>query len=264
MRERQIEAMYRARFDERRHATEALDALLGEASAGRDTATRAWFVAVAHPRLPRTLDRLSLERARAIFRKAQSLTLIYAGRGGVHPLESVEVLNPRPGLRHWSAVSATSERSRWREAWASIHHDGSVSLTATIGAHRMSSGANFEGWQVQSSGIECAVADFMALIRTTADAIGGGEYDARVVIAWSGEHPLEILTVDNFGSSYSGVSTPLHVYTPVEVTVIADASDRPYHLQVHDLAQDCVNQGGVSTLQLIQPPSPEEGGTDEP
>ncbi|XMN05515.1 helix-turn-helix domain-containing protein [Streptomyces griseobrunneus] len=44
MKERQIEAMYRARFEERRHAREALDALFSEASAGRDFDTRAWLI----------------------------------------------------------------------------------------------------------------------------------------------------------------------------------------------------------------------------
>lgn len=54
MKERQIEAMYRARFDERRHATEALDNLFAEAAGGRDTDKRAWLIAVAHPRVPRS------------------------------------------------------------------------------------------------------------------------------------------------------------------------------------------------------------------
>jgi hypothetical protein len=52
MKERQIEAMYRARFDERRHATEALDKLFAEAAGGRDTDKRAWLIAVAHRRGP--------------------------------------------------------------------------------------------------------------------------------------------------------------------------------------------------------------------
>jgi predicted HTH transcriptional regulator len=59
MKERQIEAMYRARFNEHRHATEALDALYADASAGRDTGKRAWLIAVAHPRIPRLRDRLT-------------------------------------------------------------------------------------------------------------------------------------------------------------------------------------------------------------
>lgn len=37
MRERQVEAMYRARFEQRRHAAEALDTLYSEACAGRDS-----------------------------------------------------------------------------------------------------------------------------------------------------------------------------------------------------------------------------------
>ena len=56
MKERQIEAMYRARFNERRRATEAVDSLFAEAAEGRDTAERAWLIAVAHPRVPGALD----------------------------------------------------------------------------------------------------------------------------------------------------------------------------------------------------------------
>lgn len=60
MKERQIEAMYRARFDERRHATEALDSLYDEAAAGRDSDRGAWLIAVAHPRL---LEVISISRS---------------------------------------------------------------------------------------------------------------------------------------------------------------------------------------------------------
>ena len=40
MKERQIETMYRARFDERRRSGEMLDALFADAGAGRDTGVR--------------------------------------------------------------------------------------------------------------------------------------------------------------------------------------------------------------------------------
>ena len=73
MRERQIEAMYRTRFDERRHATEALDALFAEASAGRDSDKRAWLIAVAHPRIPRLRERLSRDQARDVLTKTEGL-----------------------------------------------------------------------------------------------------------------------------------------------------------------------------------------------
>lgn len=259
MKERQIEAMYRARFEERRHATEALDALFNEAAAGRDSDKRAWLIAVAHPRIPRFRERLTRDKARGALTKTVGLALTYAGRGGVHPLENVDRDNPRPGLRRWVAVNtATGERSLWKEAWMSIHHDGSVTVTTAVGGHRMSSDGYFDGWQVESAAIECAIADLMALVRTTAEATDNDEYDVRVGVEWTGEQPLTILTKDNFGYAYDGVSVPLHHYTPVETTVNAVEPDLDYFWHVHDLAQDCVNQGGISNVLMIQPPARDE------
>jgi hypothetical protein len=256
MKERQIEAMYRARFDERRHATDALDSLYREASAGRDTSARAWLIAVAHPRIPRSLERLSRDEVRSVLEQTARLALEYAprGRGGIHPLENVDRLNPRPGLRRWVAMNAaTSERSLWREAWASIHHDGSVTLAAAIGGHRVE-GGYAEGWQIDAASIECAVADLMALVRATAAASATTDYDIRIGIDWTGEHLLVIETVDRHGFRFNGTSIPIQIYTPVETTVTAAAADEEYLQQVHDLAQDCVNQGGISDLRLIKQP----------
>lgn len=259
MKERQIEAMYRARFEERRHATEALDLLYGEAVAGRDSDKRAWLIAVAHPRIPRFRDRLTREEARGVLTKTVGLALTYAGRRGVHPLENVDRDNPRPGLRRWVAVNAaTGERSVWREAWISIHHDGSVTVAAAVGGHRMSSDGYFEGWQVESVAVECAIADLLALARTAAETTGNDEYDVRLGIEWAGEQPLTILTKDNMGFTYDGVSAPLHRYTPVETTVNAGEPAADFFWHVHDFAQDCVNQGGVSNVLMIQPPARDE------
>ncbi|MCP2182202.1 AlbA family DNA-binding domain-containing protein [Prauserella alba] len=255
MKERQIEAMYRARFDERRHAAEALHNLFDEAASGRKSDERAWLIAVARPRVPRFHERLAREDARNVLTNAEKLALFYAGRGGVHPLENVDRLNPRPGLRRWVAVNtATGERSEWKEAWASLHHDGSATLAAAVGGHRTSGDSYSEGSQVQSTTIECCIADLMALVRATAHATGNDEYDVQVGIVWTGGEPLTILTTDNHGLPYDGVSTPLHRYTPVTTTVNAAASDLDYYWYVHDLAQDCVNQGGISNVHMIRPP----------
>lgn len=82
--------------------------------------------------------------------KTEKLALTYAGQDGIHPLESVDRSNPRPGLRRWVVVNtATGERSTWKEAWLSIHHDGSATLVAAVGGHPMTSGDYFEGSQVQ-------------------------------------------------------------------------------------------------------------------
>ena len=256
MKERQIEAMYRARFDERRHATEALDALFTEASAGRKTGKRAWLIAVAHPRIPRFRDRMTRDEARAVLSKTESLALTYAGSSGIHPVESVDRFNPRPGLRRWVAVNtATGERSGLKESWMSVHNDGSVTLATAIGGHRRSGDAYYEGWQLQSSAIECAIADVMGLIRATAEATGNDEYDVRIGINWTGEQPLTILTTDNHGFVDNRVSIPLHPYTPVETTVNATEPALDFHWHVHDLAQDCVNQGGISNVLMIRPPA---------
>jgi hypothetical protein len=113
MKERQIEAMYRARFDERRRATEVVDSLYAEAAAGRDTAKRAWLIAVAHPRIPGALVRLGGEDAQVIFKQAEKITLSYSNRDRMHPLENIDRLNPRPGLRRWVAPnSATGDSLR--------------------------------------------------------------------------------------------------------------------------------------------------------
>lgn len=263
MKERQIEAMYRARFDERRHATEALDALYAEASAGRDTCDRAWLIAVAHPRIPLFQERMTREVARKVLSKAEKVTLSFVRKRGVHPLNSVDRSNPRPGLRRWVAVnSATSQHSAWKEAWASVHHDGSVTLSAAIGGHPggrdWDSGLRyFEGWEVESTSIECAVADLLALLRCGAEATGADEYDVRVGIEWEGGHPLTILTQDTMDFTYRDVSTPLHRYSPVETTINAQSSEADFSRHVYDLAQDCVNQGGISNLLLIRPPAQE-------
>lgn len=258
MKEREIAAMYRARFDEQRRSNEAIDALSAEAATGRDTTNRAWLIAVAHPRIPGMLVRPPRGEAQAIFKQAELITLSYSNRNAVHPLENIDRFNPRPGLRRWIAPNtASGESSQWREAWASVHHDGSVTLACAVGGHRRSSGGNFEGQEVESRAIEAAVADFCALVRATATARHHGEYDVCIGVQWAGERPLTVLTVDGHGYPFSGVSTPLSSYTPVRSTINAVATDDEYHRQVFELGQDCVNQGGITYLHVISEPANE-------
>ncbi|MDT5154691.1 MAG: hypothetical protein QOI01_6424, partial [Mycobacterium sp.] len=51
MKERQIEAAYRLRFDERRNSTEAIDHLYNELTTITQVEARAWLIAVARPRV---------------------------------------------------------------------------------------------------------------------------------------------------------------------------------------------------------------------
>lgn len=130
MREGQIEAAYKARFDERRHSTEALNSLYEQAVAGKDTGDKAWLIAVAHPRIPRVSERPDRGDARVIWEKSRKTTFDFSFKGPVHPLERVAWLNPRPGLRRWVAPPEELKRDKWEEAWIETHHDSSVSVAA--------------------------------------------------------------------------------------------------------------------------------------
>ena len=259
MKERQIEAAYRARFDERRHAGEALANLYAEIAAGRDTRSHAWLIAVAHPRLPSTTTAPSREEARKMLQSAHDLAPHYADTSVTHAIQNLNINDPRPGLRRWNAVnSATDERNRWREAWAAIHHDGSVVLATAIGGARTTLDGYAPGNRIDSARIESSVADFMALVRTVSEARGTDAYESRVGINWTGDSPLIIHTADRFGGEFDTNSIPLARYTPVDVTVIADASELDYTRQVHGLAQDCINQGGISNVRLIAKPEDDD------
>jgi len=257
MKERQVEAMYRARFDERRRSAEVLDKLYAEAAAMRSADSPAWIVAVALPRLPSTLTkRPDQVVARMALEEADKNALVYVGRGSPHPLENVDRSNPRPGLRRWtSRPMIDGDSQRWKEAWISTHDGGSVSLTAAVGGHRRSSTEYNEDHVVESRDIEVAIADFMGLIREASERLALSEYEVKVGFEWNKTDRLEIWSTDGFLSSYTGSTIPLAQYTPVEVTIRADADATDFYWQVHDLALDCVNQGGIASVRTITPPS---------
>ena len=254
MKERQVEAQYRARFDERRHTTEALDNLYEEANTNWNSRERVWLITVAHPRLPATpASRQTQDSAREVLAEAVALAAVYAG-GGIHPITNVDRFNPRRGLRRWVARNtATSDTTKWKAAWMAIHDDGSVSLAAAVGGRRSGqSGENLGLHQVESAGVECAVTDFMALLRATSNSHGIGEYEVRIGLEWGGPKPLTMVSANTWGEEDV---TPLRRFSPITATVTADASALDFYWQVHDLAEDCVNQGGMAFVQMISPPA---------
>ncbi len=262
MKEREIEAAYRARFDERRRSTEALDSLYVETAAGRDTDQRAWLIAVAHPRVPGVLTRPSHDDARKIFEIAGNIALSYSQRRATHPLENLELHNPRPGLQRWTAPPSSMHKSwYWKQAWASVHHDGSAALAAAIGAYPTGPSSQFEGHEVAARTIEAAVADFTALIRAIAQTQGHSEYEVSVGIEWTGPRALMILTVDNSDQTYDGNSTPLGTFTRVQLTMNAAVADDAFHRQVYELAEYCINQGGITHLHEIKKPDDDPDST---
>jgi len=171
----------------------------------------------------------------------------------VRPLASVDRQNPRPGLRRWIAPNTmTGESTRWQEAWASIHFDGSVTLAAAVGAHPKRDGF-YEGWRISSMAIEAAVADLMGLIGAVGERIGAVDYEVRVGIEWTGTDPLVLHYKQHIDLDTEAGVIPIHHYTPVEATVEVRDSNEDYLQQVRLLALDAINQGGVTDLRLIKP-----------
>lgn len=256
MKERQVEAMYRARFDERRRSADVLDTLYLEAASMRSPDGPAWLIAVARPRLSMThTARLEQSDARLAFERAGINALVYVGRGRLHPLENADWNNPRPGLRRWTArPMVDGDLARWKEAWISIHEDGSVSLASAVGGHKRSSTEYNDDHVVESRDVEVAIADFMGLIREAGTRLGLGEYEVKVGFEWDAKERLQIWSTDRTGHSYSGGTIPLARYTPVDVSVQAQADATNFFQQVHDLSLDCVNQGGIAHVQMISPP----------
>lgn len=253
MKERQIEAAYRMRLEERRNATQALHNRYAEVVAGRDTSARAWLVSVARPRVMlTTITRWDRDEARSIFDNASRRALAYAEWQGIRPFQIVDILNPRPGLRGWVAArSQTAEGDpTWTEARASVHFDGSVTLVFGLGGLRNGRDSYLPGWQFDSAAVEGAVADFMGLVRIVGQHIGSVDYEVRLGIEWTGQEPMIMQTIDNFGHPYTDVSIPMHRFTPVEETVEVGTDDERFLHQVRILIQDCVNQGGITNLRI--------------
>jgi hypothetical protein len=132
----------------------------------------------------------------------------YANCRTLNALESIQSVNPRPGLRRWVApTTVVDKRDRWREAWASVHDDGSVALASAIGG-RTRRDADL-GNEVDAERSEIFVAEFMALLRAAAEYHGTGDYEVRVGIDWQGSERLLIVTVDELGWPLQAGSIPL-------------------------------------------------------
>jgi hypothetical protein len=136
-----------------------------------------------------------------------------------------------------------------KEVRLSVHFNGSVALAFALGGHRSGRDSHLPNWQFDSAVVEAAVADFMGLVLTMGLHVGSGEYEVRIGIEHGGPEQMIMQTADTHGFAFTDTSIPMHRFTPVEATVTA-ADDEQYFHQVRALIQDCVNQGGITSLRI--------------
>ncbi|MGL5861592.1 MAG: AlbA family DNA-binding domain-containing protein [Phycicoccus sp.] len=256
--ERLIESMYRQRFDTRRSDDQVLHGLYDELLAGRDTDQRAWLALIAHRRTPLLGRRLDHAQIVGVIRDAETRATAWVSKDGApHPLEAVDLGNPRRGMRRWVLAHAKDSTCSWYEAAMAVHDAGAVSLVCGIGGHLIGGPepGTLHGERIRSRHLEAAVSDAMALLRESSRATGiAGEYDVLLGIEWSGTERLVIETTDGRGHRFDHTSIPLARFTPIRSSVRLDADDDDYLAQVAQIALDAVNQGGVQGLQALPMP----------
>jgi len=251
MKERQIETAYRARFDERRHSADVLDRMHQDLAVVTEVEARAWLIAVGRPRVsPAAATRWDRSEAGRMIESASARSLTYARRTAVRPLEIVDRRNPRPGLRRQVAAGLPSNPS-WLDAQVSIHFDGAVSVAFALGGLRSGPDDYYPAWEFDSTAVEGAVADFMALVREVGAELGSVDYEVRIGIDRIGTERMIMHSLDGHGLRYSGASTPIYRFIPVEATVEVGDTDEGWFHQVRELARDCINQGGLTSLQTL-------------
>lgn len=256
MKESEIARMYRDRFDGERRAADALDGLYEETSANFPGGDRARIVAVARPRFPLSSlvkpDRREFGGLTLQARTLGGLLTNSTSASGEHPLDSLDHLNPRPGLRRWIGLNTSPNAEGRRKPQAALHHDGSVTLAAFVGGNRIGPSEDNLPHVVKGRDIEAAIADFVGLLLAVGEDTSLNEFDVVVNIEWGGD-ALLMQTFDTHGRLYTATDVGLEKFVPVVRTVRTDVSDGEFQQQAFDLAEDCVNQGGVGNLLLIVP-----------
>jgi hypothetical protein len=132
-----------------------------------------------------------------------------------------------------------------------VHHDGSVTYAVRGGADRTSSSDRSPGHLVRSVGIEMFAASLFALARVAAGHYGTALYEVRAGIEWAGAS-LQLVTVDTNNQPWTPPVRPLPRYAHVDAEIRTDLPEVDFAAQLHDFATDMINQGGVTTLQVLR------------
>ncbi|GAA3717303.1 hypothetical protein GCM10022399_37400 [Terrabacter ginsenosidimutans] len=259
MRERELEAAYSARLEERGRAGGQLDELYQEVldSRGVAAASFPWMVCVARPRMAAQLRRRLIgEQVEGMWSVANSV-LAYADPRFPTPTAGIDTFNPRAGLRRL-IFRPNAPQQPWTEAWLALHDSGAVTLAGVVTDRPVQGddGVDIAYERVRAVNVEAFVAEFMALVKASGQHHQLDEFDVQLGIEWASGKQLLLETVDSMNYTFSGTSVPLARYSKVPATVSTQASSELYHHAVHNLALDAVNQGGIARLRMIHSPPP--------
>ncbi len=240
--ESEIAAAYQRRFTGQVDARAALADLYERTYDPGRPSGRAWLVAVARPAtLPWHQPRRDRDRTRELVLDASAKVRAHVlprYSGAFDQLES----NPRPALRGWTVPPRDQ-----RHAWVSVYDDGSVAVS-------MAAAVFNAGHEMDAETLESGIADLGALISAVAAEQGIDAYDVLSGVEYqtNAPHPLQVWGRDVDGYRWD-TRTSLHRFTRVGASIDTGEDLAP---QVADIARDLVNQGGVSTIRVINTNDP--------
>ena len=259
MRERDVEAAYRARFTGASTAESTLDQLYQECVRAQGPERSAQFIAVARPRHPQ----MKSARPRSVVTNAvyaayalssawyQSDLRRMLGETLVRVLDNLDPHRPRKGYRRWTAVSERIDASALT-AHAAIHDDGTVTLGQTGGGQRLPHQLDpLPPGQITSRDLEVFIGDFLALLTSATDDGHGGEMDLLIGIEWSGREGIKCWETDSRRSAQSAVGTFSGSFVAVRTSISTLASDDDYYQAVRSVALDCLSQFGITQLGTL-------------
>jgi len=243
MKERDVEAAYRSRFEGARRGEQALQDLYDDLAAAADPTGRAVLVGTARPRARRLRSEQNASST-ALAHQASLVNRWWLGGTQYGPLEDLELYQPSPTLNGEYLRPAT--RGDYREAHAVVLNDGSVGLSWRAGAHQHEvTGKRYDPHQVPALALSAFAASLVALIHAVAGDNPAGDYDILFGLELDDDGaPPEIHERD--AAPPSGVHRTLSGrFRPIRMTVDPSVADTEFIQAAIDLATLAVNQVGI-------------------
>ncbi|MDR1388207.1 MAG: ATP-binding protein [Propionibacteriaceae bacterium] len=249
MRERQIEQMYRARFDDQRQSQGALDSMYQELIESLVPEERAWATFVARHRQPIRTNHRSSSAARDVISEAERVGQRVWQQPGQTPwpLWHFSQRDLRSGLRRWSTVPS----SKIDDGELSVHDDGGITLSNPISGQVDSFQDAVSSDRIQTGRLEKFVMSALSLLEACAGVHGPRDCDVIVGVEWSRSGPLSV----EFGPLTIGADlkrpNPLKNFRPIKSTVTVGLGDEHLLEEIRSLALDVINQVGFDSLLTI-------------